>query len=176
MAISKAETDAHFAPKKPPPKQVIDPIALERTIRSLYNPPPKPTSDYERQITKSYSSEMERRKSGKQIAQLGEQVVQSVPPLQVFPDTDVHIPEVAYKYVHGKPLVRPELVKLLPTRMRQLNQWYMKAAKKGIIGVMAKVKKEHFFQEYGVQVDFSELFQLYNGKALDKAILSCFCL
>ena len=120
---------------------------------------------------------MERQKSGKQIAHLEEQVVQSVPPLQVFPDTDVHIHEVAYKYVHGKPLVRPVLVKLLPTRMRQLNQWYMKAAKKGIIGVMAKVRKgEHFFQEYGVQVNFSELFQLYNGKALDKAILSCFCL
>ena len=160
-----------------PPKQLIDPIALERTIRSLYNPPPKPPLDYERSIAISYNSEMERRKSGKQIAQLGEQAVQSVPPLQVFPDTsDVHIPEVAYEYVHGKPLVRPELVKLLPTRMRQLNQWYMKAAKKGIIGVMAKVRKEHFFQEYGVQVDFSELFQLYNGKALDKAILSCFCL
>ena len=30
LAMSKAETDAHFAPKKPPPKQVIDPIALDR--------------------------------------------------------------------------------------------------------------------------------------------------
>ena len=59
--------------------------------------------------------------------------------------------------------------------MRQLNEWYLKAAKKDIIGVMARVKEEHYFQEYGVQVDFSELFQLYNQRALDKAIISCFC-
>ena len=42
--------------------------------------------------------------------------------------------------------------------MRHLNEWYLKAAKKDIIGVMARVKEEHYFQEYGVQVDFSELF------------------
>ena len=53
-------------------------------------------------------------------------------------------------------MVRPELVQYLPTKMRQLNEWYLKAAKKDIIGVMARVKEEHYFQEYGVQVDFSK--------------------
>ena len=72
-------------------------------------------------------------------------------------------------------MVRPELVKLLPTRMRQLNQWYMKAAKKGIIGVMAKAKKEHFFQEYGVQVDFSELFQLYEKPSIKLSSVAFVC-
>ena len=48
---------------------------------------------------------MEKRKSGKQIAQLGEQDVQSVPPLKVFPDKDVHIAEIVYEYVHGQLLV-----------------------------------------------------------------------
>ena len=63
-----------------------------------------------RQIAKSYSSEMEKRKSRKQIAQLGEHDVQSVPPLKVFPNKDVDIAEVVNQYVHGQPLARPELV------------------------------------------------------------------
>ena len=47
-------------------------------------------------------------------------------------------------------MVRPELVQYLPTKMRRLNEWYLKAAKKNIIDVMARVKEEHYFQEYGV--------------------------
>ena len=149
---------AHFAPKNPPPRQILVAEVVRRCLANLYDPPPKPTSDYERQIAKSYSSEMEKGKSGKQIAQIGEQDVQSVPPLKIFPDKDDHIAEVVYEYVHGQPLVRPELVQYLPTKLCQLNEWYLKATKKDIIGVMARVKEEHYFQEYGVQVDFIELF------------------
>ena len=65
--------DAHFAPKKPKPRQILDSDAVRRYLDNLWNPPPKPASDYERQIAKSYSSEMEKRKrSMKQIAQLRE--------------------------------------------------------------------------------------------------------
>ena len=60
--------------------------------------------------------------------------------------------------------------------MRQLHQWYLKAAKEEIIGIMTGVKEEHYFQEYGVQVDFSDLFRLYNQRALDKAIVSSYSL
>ena len=42
--------------------------------------------------------------------------------------------------------------------------------------IMVKVKEEHYFQEYAVSVDFKELFQLYNFRALDKSLLSCYCL
>ena len=60
--------------------------------------------------------------------------------------------------------------------MRQLHECYLKAAKEDIVGVMARVKEEHYFQEYGVQIDISELFQLYNQRALDKAIVNSYCL
>ena len=83
---------------------------------------------------------------------------------QVIGDSGYPIAEVAYKYVYGKSLVRPEEVDDLPTQLRKLHKWYMQAAKEGKIYIMAWVKKEHYFQEYGVHIDFPELFQLYNKK------------
>ena len=116
--------------------------------------------------------------------QLGEQPVQSVPPLMVFDEkavqssrqntTDYPIAEVAYKFVQGKDLV--ENVRSLPTSMRNLHIWYTNATQRGIEAIMVRVKDEHYFQEYSVSVDFCELFQLYNLRALDKSIISCYCL
>ena len=33
--------------------------------------------------------------------------------------------EIKWKFVRGQPLVKPEYVKKLPTRMYELHQWYM---------------------------------------------------
>jgi hypothetical protein len=88
--------------------------------------------------------------------------------------TDYPIAEVAYKFVQGEDLV--ENVRLLSTSMRNLHIWYTNATKKGIEAIMVRVKDEHYFQEYSVSVEFCELFQLYNLRALDKSIISCYCL
>ena len=88
--------------------------------------------------------------------------------------TDYPISDLAYQYVVGGNLV--ENVKSLTTKMRQLHKWYLQAGKKGRINIMVGVKEEHYFQEYAVSVEFSELFQLYNLRALDKSIISCYCL
>ena len=90
--------------------------------------------------------------SGKKVPQLGEQEIQSIPPLKVFPDKDVYndiasdlgisvaqligdadIPkaDLAWKFVLGQPLVRPEQVRHLPTQMRRLHEWYMEVIKEG---------------------------------------------
>ena len=82
--------------------------------------------------------------------------------------------ELAYKFVPGNDLV--ENVSSLATKMRNLHTWYKNEAKMGAEGFMVRVKEEHFFQEYAVTVEFSELFQLYNLRALDKSILSFYCL
>ena len=91
-AISKAEVRAHFAPQKPEPRQKLAPEVVQRVFNSLWNPPPKPPSDYERSIDKSYSSKVQNKsdQSRKQVPQLREQEVQSIPPLKVFSDMDVH--------------------------------------------------------------------------------------
>ena len=101
------------------------------------------------------------RASGKKVPHFGEHENQSCPPLNVFSDIpydsdctkliremagelglsmaeylgsiqEYHpMSEFAYKYQYGKPLVRPEEVPKLPTKMRRLYQWYMAETKKG---------------------------------------------
>ena len=53
-AVDKAHNKAFFAPKKPePPREKIPQEVVERTLAALWNPPPKPPSDYERSIDMS---------------------------------------------------------------------------------------------------------------------------
>jgi len=169
-----------------PFEKTLDPVLVVRTVENLYDPVPSPPSDYRRSIERSYD-EMSKAKKVKQVAQLGEQAVQSVPPLKVFDDnaaqssqqhigstTFYPVADLAYQFVLGENLV--ENVRSLPTKMRNLHSWYKNVAKTGTESMMVGVKEEHYFQEYMVMVEFSELFQLYNIRALDKAILSCYCL
>jgi len=188
--------DAHFAKKVPeiPFEKTLDPVKVVRTVENLYDPQPSPPSDYRRSIERSYDEMVQAKKGkpvvqakkSKQVPQLGEQAVQSAPRLKVFDekavqsyqqhttDIDYPIAEVAYKFVQGKNLV--ENICTLPTRMRNLHSWYLNAAKEGIESLMVGVKEEHYFQDYTVIVDFVDLFALYNLRALDKSILSCYCL
>jgi len=84
----------------------------------------------------------------------------------------------AYKYKYGEPLVRPEEVNNLPTYMRRVHKWYMKAAQEGRVALTVGVRDEHYFRgnDEVINVDFEELFQLYHQEALDKTIVSCYCL
>ena len=85
--------------------------------------------------------------------------------------------EIKRKYVRGQPLVEPDKVKNLPTRMYELHQWYMNITKiSNRESLMVNVKEEHYFHKKVVSVEYSELFQLYNQDALDKSIVSCYCL
>ncbi|XP_071676621.1 uncharacterized protein [Lolium perenne] len=193
----ESQRRAFFAKKEPeiPFEKTLDPVKVYRTVENLYNPEPSPPSDYRRSIERSYDQMMEAKnpttssgireiKGIHQVYQLGEQPVKSVPPLKVFDEkavqssrqisTDYAMAKVVYQYVQGKDLV--ENLSKLPTSMRNLHTWYGVAAKGGMETIMVRVKEEHYFQEYSVSVDFSELFQLYNLRALDKSIVSCYCL
>ena len=85
--------------------------------------------------------------------------------------------EIKRKYVRGQPLVEPEEVKNLPTRMYELHQWYMNITKiSDRLSLMVNVKEEHYFHEKALSVEYSELFQLFHQDALDKSIVSLYCL
>ena len=85
--------------------------------------------------------------------------------------------DVAYKYRHGCALVKPELVNHLPTKMRRLHNWYMRASAESKNWICCGYKNEHFGHGKGmVMIEFCELFQLYQQDALDKAIISAYCL
>ena len=85
--------------------------------------------------------------------------------------------EIKRKFVRGQPLVKPEDVNKLPPRMYELHQWYMDIIKRSNReSLMVQVKKDHYYHQKPVTVEYSELFQLYNQDALDKPIVSCDCL
>ena len=135
------------------------------------------------------------------IPQLGEQEKQSCPPLKVSSDIANHpglVPgttlgdyvgdDVQFEkaevvapfiYQHGKPLVKSDdQLKQLPTMMRRLHEWYMDTCRKsGADSMLLRIKEEHDL--IGVEVmpvEFVELFQLFNQDALDKQLMSCYCL
>ena len=135
----------------------------------------------------------EKKKCGKKVPQLGEQEVQSVPPLKVFDEQEIHriaaaaqctpqqigsstdyaVADLAKQYVPGENLVDGRL----STKMRELHTWYKKAVNEGNVSLLVGVEEGHYCQlQYAVSVEFTELFQLYNIRALDKSIISSFCL
>ena len=91
-------------------------------------------------------------------------------------DDKLPMADVASTYVSGKPLVSEQKLKQLPTEMRNLHQWYLRAVKQDRIMIVAKVPAEYFFRAEEVHVEFSELYQLFNFDALDKSLMSCYCL
>ena len=61
--------------------------------------------------------------------------------------------------------------------MYELHEWYMKIAKTtNRESLMVQVKEEHYFHAKDLYVEFTELFQLFNQDALNKSIVSCYCL
>src|SRR5215216_5029295 len=90
----RAQLDAHFGPKPPPPpKEKVPDKVVDHFIRMAKAPAPKPVdSDYERHIRKAHraqqkkessssSSQVASKKRRKIVPQLGEQAVQLIPPL-----------------------------------------------------------------------------------------------
>ena len=47
-------------------------------------------------------------------------------------------------FVMGQPLMWPELIDMVPTRMHELHQWYMKASAEGYVMLAARIKHHHF--------------------------------
>ena len=104
--------------------------------------------------------------------ELGITLVQYLGMIDQLPKADL-----AYKYQYGKPLVRPEEVPHLPTKMRRLHKWYLNFCKTGESWITAYTRDEHFFLgDDEVTFNIEELYYLYNQKELDKALLSCYCL
>ena len=76
----------------------------------------------------------------------------------------------------GEPLMWPELIDMLPTRMRELHQWYMKYFK-GHVMFATRIKDRHFHRgmDY-VWIELENLWDLYHQDALDKSLLSAWCM
>ena len=68
--------------------------------------------------------------------------------LEIEPMPRFREEEIKRKYVRGQPLVEPDEVNKLPTRMYELHQWYMNITKSSNRkSLMVNVKEEHYFHE-----------------------------
>lgn len=83
-----------------------------------------------------------------------------------------------WHYKYGQSLVRPDSIPVEAVNANvQFNNWYMQACKDGQAFLSAKIKHEHYF--YGedlINIEFAELHQLYHQDALDKCLVSSWCL
>ena len=92
---------------------------------------------------------------------------------------DVHyeIMEVdEHKYHYGKPLVKDE--RSLTTMMFRFHNWYMKTCREseGTNVLTLRVREEHDL--IGIELlnfPFEEFFAFFNLKALDKLMVTCYC-
>ena len=123
---------------------------------------------------------------------------QSCPPLKVSNDIVANLPGMVrclkcstvdndlvfetmeveeFRYQYGKPLVKPDHPPLT-TMMRRFHEWYMETcSESGKDTLTLRIKDEHDLVGMDqLSIAFDELFQLYNQKALDKTLLTCYCL
>jgi hypothetical protein len=96
---------------------------------------------------------------------------------QYLSQCDFPTADIAYKYRYGSHLVRPDEILNLPTRMRKLHKWYMEDSKDGKNWTILRINDEHYFRGIDdINIEFAELFQLYNHDTFDKSMISAYCL
>ena len=70
-----------------------------------------------------------------------------------------------------------ELIGMLPTRMRELHQWYMKATSKGHVMLAARIQDRHFHLGMDdVWIKFVSLWFLYHQDTHEKSLISVFAM
>ena len=79
---------------------------------------------------------------GQAASAQGMSIPQYLDQLQEFQPVVPVVP--AYKYRHGYPLIKPELVNSLTTKIRRLHKWYMQALKEGANWIHVGYKNEHY--------------------------------
>jgi hypothetical protein len=155
-------------------------------------------------VPEDYTHTLKKQYEKRDVPQLGQQAKQSIPPLKVFSKEVPHgldmdktvklaaqmgmtmaqllsgaeLPKaaIAWNYFHGQPLVDDEKLHQMPTHMRNLHAWYLISSKREKSMIVVKVTEEYHFREDLIHIEFSELFQLMNQDALDKSLISCYCL
>ena len=81
------------------------------------------------------------------------------------------------KYEWGKPLVWPQLVPYLPTRMHELHDWYMAASASGVTYVEITIDDQHYFRgRQTFAVEFDQFWFLFNQDAIDSGLIACWTL
>ena len=85
-------------------------------------------------------------------------------------------PYRSYKY--GQSLFNPKAsTSEHGTQMYMLNKWYLEACQRKEQWILLRIRQHHYFRgDDIIHVNFEELHQLCHRDALDKSLISCYCL
>jgi hypothetical protein len=81
--------------------------------------------------------------------------------------------EFRWRFELGKPLVKPELVNKLPTKMHRFHDWYLKKSAEGLemFGMLVRTGDFAFQNEKVVWLQFANTFEIYHLDALNTDLM-----
>jgi hypothetical protein len=81
--------------------------------------------------------------------------------------------EFRWSFELGKPLVKPELVNKLPTKMRRFHDWYLKKSAEGLemFGMLMRPGDFALQNEKVVWLRFADIYEIYHLDALNTDLM-----
>jgi hypothetical protein len=86
--------------------------------------------------------------------------------------------KLRWRFELGKPLVQPELVNKLPTKMRKFHDWYLKKSVEGLemFGMLVRPRYFSLQNEKVVWLRFADIYEIYHLDALNTDLMMAWCL
>jgi hypothetical protein len=86
--------------------------------------------------------------------------------------------EFRWRFELGKPLVKPELVNKLPTKMRRFHDWYLKKSAEGLemFGMLVRPGDIALQNEKVVWLRFANIYEIYHLEGVNTDLMMAWCL
>jgi hypothetical protein len=86
--------------------------------------------------------------------------------------------EFRWRFELGKPLVKPELVNKLLTKMRRFHDWYLKKSAEGLemFGMLVRPGNFALQNEKVVWLRFTDIYEIYHLDAVNTDLMMAWCM
>jgi hypothetical protein len=86
--------------------------------------------------------------------------------------------EFRWRFELGQPLVKPELVNKLPTKMRRFHDWYLKKSTEGLemFGMLVRPGDFALQHEKVVWLRFIDIYEIYHLDVMNTDLMIAWCL
>jgi hypothetical protein len=86
--------------------------------------------------------------------------------------------EFIWHFELGQPLVKPDLVNKLPTKMRRFHDWYLNKSAEGLemFGMLMRPGDFSLQNEKVVWLRFSDIYEIYHLDAVNTDLMMAWCL
>jgi hypothetical protein len=86
--------------------------------------------------------------------------------------------EFRWRFELGKPLVKPELVSKLPTKMHRFHDWYLKKSAEGLemFGMLVRPGDFALQNEKVAWLRFADIYEIHHLDALNTDLTMAWCL